>query len=242
MLLVIDAGNTNIVFAFFEGKTLKHQWRCETSAGPLQLKAPPGKVSGAIIASVVPKATPMLVDFCEKKYGCKPLVVGNTDVHSGIGILVDHPQEVGADRIVNAVAAASLYEPPLIVVDFGTATTFDVVDEKGNYRGGVIAPGANLSMKALHLAAAKLPQIDIKKPKKIVGTNTVDCMQAGLYWGYVSLTEGVIRRIREEYGQNLRVVATGGLSGLIAQDVGAIEHVDADLTLKGLRIIYERNT
>lgn len=240
MLLAIDAGNTNIVFGFFEGKTLKHQWRCETDIGPLQLKAPPGKVSAAIIASVAPKATPMLMDFCEKKYGCKPMMVGGPEAKPGVGVLVDHPQEVGADRIVNAVAAAALFTPPLIVIDFGTATTFDVVDEKG-YRGGVIAPGIGLSARALHMAAAKLPQVEAQKPKKVIGTNTVACMQSGLYWGYVSLSEGIIRRIREEYGQNLAVVATGGLSSLIAQDVAAIEHVDPDLTLKGLQIIYERN-
>lgn len=252
MLLAIDSGNTNIVFAAFEGDKCRQQWRSssdphrtadEYAVWLTQLMAiegiKPGDMTGAIIANVVPAAQHGLVTLCRRYFGCEPLVVGE-GFDLGIGVLVDNPEEVGADRLVNALAAAERYKVPVIVIDFGTATTFDVVDGKGNYCGGVIAPGINLSLEALHMAAAKLPRIAVKKPQQVIGKGTVAAMRSGVYWGYVGLIEGLVARIKAEFGAAMTVVATGGLASLFGEATGAIDQQDPELTLRGLMLAYRR--
>jgi type III pantothenate kinase len=254
MLLVIDSGNTNIVFALFEEERLIGQWRSSTDPNRTadefgmwlcQLMFMDGidrkKIKACIMASVVPAVVFSLKQLCHRYFNCEALVVGDDKVLLGCRILTDRPDEVGADRLVNAIAAHKQYESPLIVVDFGTATTFDVVDHQGNYLGGAIAPGINLSLEALHSAAAKLPRVAIGRPKKVIGTGTVSAMQSGIYWGYVGLIEGLVSRIKAELGCALTVVATGGLAPLFAEATSFIHHLDSDLTLKGLLEVYRRN-
>lgn len=255
MLLAIDAGNTNIVFAIYEGDVQRGSWRCATDPRRTadeyavwlsQLMALrgliPKDVTEAILGSVVPGATFNLIRLCRDHFGTAPLVVGDPSVELGIVVNLDRPEEVGADRLVNAVAAAVGYEPPLIIIDFGTATTFDVVDSRGSYCGGAIAPGINLSLEALHMAAAKLPRVDIVQPDRVIGKGTVSAMQSGIFWGYIGLIEGLVLRIRAEYGAQMTVIGTGGLAVLFAKATNVIEHVDRDLTLRGLRLIHQRNT
>jgi type III pantothenate kinase len=179
--------------------------------------------------------------FCRVYLNTQPLVVGSSEVALGIEVKVPRASEVGADRLVNAVAAYTKFGRDMIVIDFGTATTFDVVDNSGNYCGGVIAPGVNASIRALHMAAAKLPEIEIARPEKVIGTNTVGAMQSGVFWGYVSLIEGMLNRIKQEYKADMTVVATGGLAGLFVKTMADIEHYEPDLTVLGLKEIYERN-
>ena len=254
MLLAIDAGNTNVVFAVFDGDKISHMWRCATDQRRTsdeyavwlrQLMAMENikrsDISGAIIGSVVPQATHHLQRLCADHFNCTALVVGDKDMDTVIGIDVDRPEEVGADRLANAVAAVEDYDAPLIVLDFGTATTFDVVDAKGCYAGGAIAPGINLSADALHRAAAKLPKIDVIRPDKAIGRNTVDAMRSGVFWGYVGMIEGLVARITAEMGKPMRVIATGGLSVLFADATSTIEHVDKELTLRGLYLIARKN-
>ncbi len=253
LLLAIDAGNTNIVFGIYEGDKQRGQWRAETRAGRtadeyamwLNQLLDHGaiearEIGAAIIASVVPETVFHLRSLCQTYYGCTPLIVGD-NAHIGVELAVDNPHEVGADRVVNAVAAHSRYPGALIVIDFGTATTFDVVDASGAYRGGVIAPGINLSLEALHMAAAQLPRIAPKRPQAVIGNGTIPAMQSGVYWGYVSLIEGLVTRIREEFGTPMTVIATGGLAPLFHAATTVIEHVDGDLTMRGLLEIYRRN-
>jgi type III pantothenate kinase len=257
MLLAIDAGNTNVVFAVFDGKTLKGAWRSATdtrrtkdeyavflspwleSAG---LK--PSDIKNTIIASVVPDLDFTLKTISRQMFNCEPLIVGQSPLDSGMKVLLPRPQEVGADRLVNAVAARELYGSPLIIIDFGTATTFDVVDKEG-YRGGAIAPGINLSLQALHQAAAKLPLINVDRPARVIGTGTVEAMQSGIYWGYLGLIEGVTQRIQAEYAaiskEPMKIIATGGLAPLFQTGTKIIQQVDGELTLQGLRILFERN-
>jgi type III pantothenate kinase len=182
-----------------------------------------------------------LKQLCRRYFKCDPLVVGEENVKLGLNILLDRPEEVGADRLVNAVAAHKRYHGPLIVIDFGTATTFDVVDDKGNYLGGAIAPGINLSLEALHTAAAKLPRVAIGRPKQVIGKATVPAMQSGIFWGYVGLIEGLTQRISTEYGGEMKVIATGGLAPMFADATSTIQHLDPDLTLFGLLEINRRN-
>jgi type III pantothenate kinase len=255
MLLAIDSGNTNAVFAVYEGDALKASWRVSTNARRTadeyavwltQLLAlaglKPGDIDATIIANVVPEASFNLLQLCRHYLNNEPLMVGGGDCNPGIGIDVDMPaQNVGADRVANAVAAQDRYKPPLMVVDFGTATNFDVVDKGGNYCGGIIAPGPNLSLQALEMAAAQLPHIAIKRPPAVVGRNTISAMESGVFWGYVGLIEGLIRRIGEERNEKMGVIATGGLAPLFAGATTAIQKVDPDLTLWGLRLIYRRN-
>jgi len=254
MLLAINANNTNTVFAIWEGAELRGSWRTATESKRtadeyvvwldhlLSLEGlARGDVHGAIIASVVPEVNFNLLTLCRKYCKTDPLVVGEKGVALGTKALVDRPEEVGADRLVNTVAAHDRYKGPLIVVDFGTATTLDVVDHDGNYIGGVIAPGINLSLAALHMAAAKLPSIRISRTDHVIGKDTVSCMQSGIYWGYVGLVEGLVTRIKSEFGAAMRTVATGGLAPLFAGATDAIETVDPDLTLWGLRLIYHHN-
>jgi type III pantothenate kinase len=181
------------------------------------------------------------VTLCRKYCHTDPLIVGGKGVKLGIKALVDRPEEVGADRLVNTVAAHDRYKGPLIIVDFGTATTFDVVDAQGNYAGGVIAPGINLSLAALTSAAAKLPSIPIRRTEKVIGKDTVSCMQSGIYWGYIGLVEGLVGRIRTEFGAAMKTVATGGLAPLFEGSTPALESVDPALNLWGLRLIYDLN-
>lgn len=259
MLLAIDVGNTNIVFAFYQDEELRCQWRAATNADRTadeyavwltQLMAlkglTPGDVDEAIVATVVPQALFDLKSLCRTYFDCDPLVVGE-DATLGIEVLIDRPSEVGADRLVNSVAAHAKYEGPVIILDFGTATTFDIIDGDGNYRGGVIAPGINLSLEALHMAAAKLPHIAVAKPAHAIGRGTTEAMQSGVYWGYIGLIEGLVTRIAAELGEETgdqtvpTVIATGGLAPLFAGGTDVIQQVDGDLTIRGLVEIQRRS-
>lgn len=254
MLLAIDAGNTNIVFAVLDGETVKGQWRAATNAnrtadeylvwlnqlmGLENIKL--ADIHATIISTVVPQALFALQTLCRKFFKSEPLVIGAIDVELGIQIRLNEPRAVGADRIVNAVGAHKAYGGPLIVIDFGTATTFDIVAADGGYEGGIIAPGINLSAEALHLAAAQLPRIAVARPQAVIGTDTVSAMQSGVFWGYIGLIEGLVARVKAEYGKPMKVIATGGLAPLFNRSTPVIEAVDADLTIRGLAEIYRRN-
>ena len=237
---------------------LRCQWRTATSASRtadeyavwltqlMELEQiQPSDVDEAIISTVVPQALFDLRKLCRSYFDCEPLVIGE-GIDLGIDVLLERSAEVGADRLVNAIAAGTDYGGPLIAIDFGTATTFDVVDAKGDYRGGVIAPGVNLSLEALHMAAAKLPHIAVERPPHVVGDGTLEAMQSGIYWGYISLIEGIVSRIREEFSatdsSEMKVVATGGLAPLFAGGSSVIENVDPDLTIRGLQLLHDRNS
>ncbi len=254
MLLAIDSGNTNVVFAVYDGDDCKGVWRCSNDPKRTadeyvvwlrQLMGlqglDTGSVKAAIIASVVPEALFHLVSLCHRYFGCEPMVVGEKGVDLGIEILMDRPEQVGADRLVNAVAAHDRYRKAVIVVDFGTATTFDIVDGDGNYAGGVIAPGINLSLEALYMAASKLPRVDIRATGKVIGKATEPAMQSGIFWGYVGLIEGLVKRIRAERDEDMAVIATGGLAPMFAEATELFEKVDRDLTIHGLLLIHGRN-
>jgi len=262
MLIAIDCGNTNTVIGLYEGEapsgTFRHIYRFDTQPecdglvyaerfadeiAAARLKDP--AFDGAVIASVVPDALAGLVTFAQGVTGREPLVIGDAGTDLGLRVLVDHPSEVGADRLVNAVAAHALHEGPLILVEFGTATTFDVITENGDYAGGVIAPGINLALDALHDAAALLPRVEVRRPERVIGTGTVSAMQSGIYWGYVGLIEGIVTRIGAEYGDRegapFKVIATGGLAPLFADGTDIIELTEPNLTLMGLALIYHMN-
>lgn len=256
MLLAIDSGNTNTVFAILEGETILHKWRISTANARTadeymvwisQLmtlaKLDPKTIQGAIIATVVPPTLFQLRSLCKTYFGVEPLVVGEENVELGIDIDMPNPNEVGADRLVNAVAGHEAYSGPLIIIDFGTATTFDVVSEHGTYQGGIISPGINLSIDALYRAAAKLPRIAVEVPRqgKVIGKSTIEAMQSGVMWGYVGLLEGLVDRITAEYGKPMTVVATGGLAVVFETQSQVIDYVDTDLTLRGLGIIYDHH-
>ena len=254
MLLAIDAGNTNIVFALYEGEKMRAQWRAVTQVSRTsdeyavwfsQLLALEGlsfsDLDAAIIATVVPAVLFDLRDFCRKYLKTEPLLVGDPALNLGPKPQVDRPETVGADRLCNTVAAHERYKGAAIVVDFGTATNFDIVSQEGAFDGSVIAPGANLSIEALHQAAALLPRVAIHRAQKVIGRDTVSSMQSGVYWGYVGLITGLINGIKKEYGEPMTVVATGGLSHLFRPDIPAIDHVDPDLTMRGLMLIHARN-
>jgi type III pantothenate kinase len=254
MLLCIDAGNTNIVFAVHDGKELRAEWRAVTETtrtadeyavllNPLLQLAGLSfaDLDAAIIATVVPAALFDLRLFSRRYVKCEALVIGDSNVDLGIQVLTDRPAAVGADRLVNAVAAHEKYKGALIVVDFGTATTFDIVSENGDYEGGVIAPGANVSAEALHQAAAMLPRVAVQRTQSVIGKDTIPAMQSGLFWGYLGLIEGLIGRIKEEYGKPMTVIGTGGLANPFHRQTQAIDHLDPDLTIRGLVMIYQRN-
>ena len=255
MLLAIDSGNSNTVFAVFDADgSVRGEWRSSTNTNRtadelwvwlgqlMQLDGiPRDDITAAVIATVVPATLFSLKTLCRKYFGCDPLVVGDDGVEMGIEVLIDRPEEVGADRLANAIAAHERYGGPLIVLDFGTATTFDVVDADGNYCGGVITPGINLSLEALHQAAAKLPRVAVARPKTVVGKGTVDAMQSGIFWGYLSMIEGLVERIQSEFGAPMQVIATGGLAPLFIDATRTIEYADLDLTLRGLYAIHLKN-
>lgn len=253
MLLVIDIGNTNTVLGVFDAGRLTIDWRLETkqrqTADEYGILArnlfalanmEVHRVHDIVIASVVPPLNSVLEQMALKYFTIKPLFV-EPGVKTGMPVLYDSPGDVGADRIVNSVAAYERYGGPTIVVDFGTATTFDAISAKGEYLGGVIAPGPGISSEALFARTARLPRVEIKAPSKVIGTSTVGSIQSGLYYGYIGLIDGILERMIPELGSKTTVVATGGYASLIGAGAHRIQHIDPNLTLEGLRLIYERN-
>ncbi len=253
MLLAIDVGNTNAVFAVHDGEKFLAEFRCSTDHARTAdeyfvwlrhlmthagIKA---KINEVIISSTVPRVVYNLRVLADRYFNTRPLVVGKPEVNIGTPPRVDPHVGIGPDRLVNCVAGYDRYGGNLIIVDFGTATTFDVADHDGAYVGGVIAPGVNISMEAFHHAAAALPHVDVSLPEKVVGTNTVGAMQSGIFWGYIGLVEGICKRIQEERGQKMKVIGTGGLSTLFAQGTQVIDHLDTDLTVHGLVLIASLN-
>jgi type III pantothenate kinase len=253
MLLAIEQGNTNTLFAVHDGQTWTAQWRTATDAARtadeyavwlsqllnmagLQL----GVFDGCIISSVVPQSIFNLRNLARRYLHVEPLVIGE-NAELGIDVRIDKPSEAGADRLVNAIGAHVVYPGDLIVIDSGTATTFDLVGADGGFEGGVIAPGINLSMEALHTAAAKLPRVAIQKPQRVVGTDTVVAMQSGVFWGYIGMIEGLVARIKGEWAKPLTVIATGGIASLFHGATTAVDHFDPDLTIRGLLEIWRRN-
>lgn len=253
MILVIDVGNTNIVLGVYQGDRLAYHWRMHTNKqytedeygmlvkGLFREEGLSTKeVSGIIISSVVPSLMFALENMCTKYFHQKPMVVG-PGTKTGLPINYENPRDVGADRIVNAVAALEEYEPPLIIVDFGTATTFCYVDEHGHYLGGAIAPGIQISTEALYQHASRLPRIELKIPNHVVGRNTVAAMQSGIIFGYAGQVDSIVRRMKRLASKPATVLATGGFAELIARESEEIMHVDPFLTLKGLYLIYQKN-
>ena len=252
MLLAIDVGNTNTVFAVLDQGNVVRQWRCATDAQrtgdeyfawlkPLMENSGVGRLDSVVISSVVPNALFHLKSLCRRYFELEPLVIGSEDCRLPVAARVDKGTNVGADRLVNTAAAFAVYGGDLIVVDFGTATTFDVVSSDGAYVGGAIAPGVELSVRVLHEAAAALPHVEVARPDQVVGTNTRDCLHSGVYWGYLGMVEGICRRIRRERGKAMMVVATGGLASLFGREKSVFDHIDADLTVRGLALIHEFN-
>ncbi len=253
MLLCIDIGNTNITIGLYEGDQLGPHWRLATDHGrmpdefAMQLiglfnfaQLDPTQIHGVALASVVPPLTGKWVEVCRNYLELEPLVV-TAQTETGVRILYDDPAAVGADRLVDAVAAHQLYGGPACIVDFGTATTFDAINREGDYLGGAIAPGIGISMEALFRHAAKLPKVDIAQPPAAIGRNTVHAMQSGLLFGYVGLVEGMVARFRAELGDDMQVIGTGGLATVIANETTVIEHIAPWLTLDGLRMVYAMN-
>ena len=253
MLLAIDCGNTNTVFSVWTGETFLATWRIATDhrrtadeyfvwlSSLIALNKLEVAITEAIISSTVPRVVFNLRVLCNRYYDCRPLVVGRPDCRLPVAPRVDQGTTVGPDRLVNTVAGFSRHGGNLVLVDFGTATTFDVVDSDGAYIGGAIAPGVNLSMEALHMAAAALPHVDVTKPQHAIGTNTVACMQSGVFWGYIGLVEGIVGRIRAERARPMRVIATGGLASLFDQGFDLFDAVEEDLTMHGLVLIHRYN-
>ncbi len=253
MLLAIDCGNTNTVFSIWDGASFLATWRIATDHKRtadeyfvwlhtlMTLKRMTPEITEAIISSTVPRVVFNLRVLCNRYFDCRPVVVGKPECRLPVPPRVDQGATVGPDRLVNTLGAFSRHGGNLIVVDFGTATTFDVVDTDGAYVGGVIAPGVNLSLEALHMAAAALPHVDVTRPARAIGTNTVACMQSGVYWGYIGLVEGIVGRIRAERARPMKVIATGGLAPLFAQDTALFDSIEDDLTMHGLVLINDFN-
>ena len=252
MLLAIDVGNTNSVIALYRGDKNVAQWRTSTSSSRTadeyavwlsQLMAMAGykfdQISDCIISNVVPQSLFHLRNLSRRYFNCEPFVV-SADTIPGVEVRIPKPSEAGADRLVNAVGAYVAYGGPCVVVDSGTATNFDMVGADGGFEGGIIAPGINLSMQALHDAAAQLPRVAIQRPQRVIGVDTVGAMQSGVFWGYISLIEGLVERIKAEYGKPIKVIATGGIASLFEGATDAIDIFDADLTIRGLIEIHAR--
>lgn len=247
-LLVVDVGNTNIVLGVYRGSELTSSWRLATARDRtadeygILARQLVGEIAleGAIVSSVVPPLNSVVAAMIEQYFGAEPLFV-EPGVKTGVAIHVDNPLEVGADRIVNCVAAHHEFGGPTVIVDFGTATTFDLVTADAKYVGGVIAPGLTISAEALFARAARLPRVDIRRPPSVIGSNTVVNMQAGIYYGYLSLVDGILSRMKEEVPDLRKVIATGGLASLFHEESEHIDDIDPELTLKGLKIIYDRN-
>lgn len=255
MLLAIDTGNTNTLFAIHDGKEWRAQWRSATDATKtaddyavwlsqlLALNALSlGDIDDCIISTVVPQSLFNQRNLARRYLNVEPFVIGE-NIDLGVPVRIPRPAEVGADRLVNAIGAHAAYPGPKIIVDSGTATTFDVVGPDGGFEGGIIAPGINLSMKALHEAAAKLPRVAIQRPAngRVIGTDTVNAMQSGVFWGYVDLIDGLVTRIIDEYGQSMTAIATGGVASLFQGASRKIDYFDPDITIRGLHLLYERN-
>jgi len=251
MLFVIDVGNTNIKLGIFEGNLLKETWKLSTSLrrtsdeygemilGLMERKSiMPSDISGAVICSVVPPLLQTFIDISERCFNEMPVVI-RAGIKTGINLLVDNPEEVGPDRVANAVATYKLYECPSIVIDLGTAITFDIVSEKGDYLGGAIVPGVNIASEALFTNTAVLPKIELTIPERVIGKNTVSAVQSGLLFGYTELINGMIQRIKREIGEKTTVIATGGQSNLFPEL--QVDVIDPDMTLKGLKILYDIN-
>ncbi|SET83978.1 pantothenate kinase [Oceanobacillus limi] len=254
MLLVLDVGNTNTVLGVFEKDILKHQWRIKTDRYKTEdefgilikslfehksLKLT--DITGIIISSVVPPIMFSLEKMCKDYFNQDALIVGKDTVHSTLKMCYPNPKEIGADRVVNAVGAIKEHGSPLVIIDFGTATTYCYINEHEEYCGGIISPGINISMEALYQKASKLPKIEIEAPKDIVGKSTVEAMQSGVFYGYVGQVDGIVKRIKQSMNQNPTVIATGGLATLIGDSSEMIDIVDPYLTLKGLYVIYQKN-
>lgn len=254
MLLAIDCGNTNTLFAIHDGESWVTQWRSGTDSTRTadehavwlsQLMSLQGlafsDIHACVISTVVPQALFNLRNLSRRYCHAEPVIVGEPGVETGIEVRLDRPQEAGADRLVTALGARATYDGALIVIDSGTATTFDVIAADGAFEGGIIAPGINLSMQALHLAAAKLPRIAIAKPARVMGKDTVSAMQSGVFWGYIDLIDGLVQRLKTEYAQPMTVVATGGVVSLFEGTSQTIDHYDADLTIRGLLEVWKLN-
>jgi type III pantothenate kinase len=253
VLLAIDVGNTNVTLGIFEDATLRATWRFSTDVGKLadeygvlmtSLLAHEGidiaDVDDAVMGSVVPDLDPVFEAVCARYFGVRPLVVG-TGVRTGLRIVYDTPRDVGVDRVADAVAAIQLYGPPMVIVDMGTAIVFDGISKEGEYLGGAIAPGLGIAAEALFQRAAKLYRVELTRPKSAIGRNTVSAIQSGIVFGYVGLVEGIVGRFKEELGPGTKVIGTGGYADLIARETDVINTVNVNLTLEGLRIIYEMN-
>ncbi len=253
MLLAIDIGNSNVVFGVFEGERLHEHWRVGTDTqitsdeyammvkdlfglGGLGF----GQIDGVIISTVVPPLLPVMAAMSRKYFRIEPLVV-TSEIRTGITLKYDNPREIGADRIVNAAAAFRFYGGPIIIVDFGTATTFCAVTGSGEYLGGAIVPGVKISAEALFQRAAKLPRIELAKPRTVIGKDTITAMQAGIIYGYAGLVDGIVSRMKKEFADDARVVATGGLAELVASEAEQVNEIRPNLTLEGLRLLYELN-
>jgi len=253
MLLAIDCGNTNTVFSIWDGERFLATWRASTEwqrtadqyyvwlSTLMQFQKLDVRITDVIISSTVPRVVFNLRVLSDRYFGTRPLVVGKPDCLLPVDVRVDEGTNVGPDRLVNTVAGHDLFGGDLIMVDFGTATTFDVVDSDGAYIGGVISPGVNLSLEALHQAAAALPHVDISKPQRVIGTNTVACMQSGVFWGYVGLVREICDRIKAERARDMRVISTGGLAPLFQQSEALFDAYEDNLTMHGLTVIYEYN-
>lgn len=254
MIFVIDIGNTNTVLGVFEDDELKYEWRLQTDRHKTEdefgmlmkslfdyYKISFSEIKGVIISSVVPPIMRAIENMCQTYFQLEPLIVGRENINPFLKMSYPNPQEIGADRIVNAVGAIEQYDPPLIIIDFGTATTYCYVDKSGAYYGGIITPGIKISMDALYSKASKLPKIEIQQPQTVIGRSTVDAMQSGVYYGYVGQVDGTVMRIKEEMNVDCHVIATGGFAPLIAKGAKTIDFVESHLTLKGLYLIYKKN-
>ncbi|WP_029268306.1 type III pantothenate kinase [Virgibacillus alimentarius] len=254
MLFVLDVGNTNTVLGVFEKDQLKHEWRIKTDRYKTEdefgilIKSlfeykgiSFSEITGIIISSVVPPIMIALERMCKIYFDQKPLIIGEENVHTHLKVSYPNPKEIGSDRVVNAVAAIATYDTPLVIIDFGTATTYCYINEHQEYTGGLITPGISISMEALYSKASKLPKIELQPPENIIGSSTVEAMQSGVFYGYIAQVDGIVMRIKRQMTHEPTVIATGGLASLIGEASETIDYVDTHLTLKGLNLIYQKN-